>query len=101
MGQPCVSPKDGVSFSPGCRGDKKAVRAWVCYFGQGKSKSPSLWGALSWDLLQVGPCPWFHTARLVILLFLQSFADGLYSISVILERMRHLLGMGGEQGPAG
>ena len=58
--------------------ETKAVSAWVCHFGQRKSKSPSVWGTVSWpkrwDLLRAGPCVWFHTAWLVILLFLQSFA---------------------------
>lgn len=58
--------------------ETKAVSAWVCYFCRRKPKSPSVQGTGSWparwELLQVGPCVRFHTARLVILLFLQSFA---------------------------
>lgn len=79
---------------------RQSVPGYVT-LARGNQKAHQYGGALSWDLLQVGPCLWFHVAWLVILLFLQSFADGLYSINVILERMRYLSGMWGEQGPGG
>lgn len=46
-GQMYLSPRDGVSFSPGCR-----VSAWVRYLGQKKSKSPLVRGLTAW---KVGP----------------------------------------------
>lgn len=86
-GQALVSPKDGVSSSPGCRGGRGSQCLWP--EAMHKSISTGLSRPKRWDQLWV-LAPGFTQHGSLFSEFRKALPNCLYCISVTLERMKYL-----------